>query len=259
MRVRLYRRQGAPADRVVLFHNPVYQRRYAHWEVFLRSLIERVPVALMAGPWHFERTGAGRFPGEGTINPNPYRLYESFRQWCHDHHATVRLLERQVQLRVVAEIGFSLGGFQILTLASAGEIDVPMVTMSATNRYAWGLWNGMMGQNLKAGMQAVGIDYERLLEMTRELQLERHVPALRGRPTMYVYGGHDYVDPPPSLERLREALQPTRTLFLPRAGHGGVTVRVRRVMGGVVDFLSETGALDQGPGCYHSRSSGRRP
>lgn len=243
--VRVYRRQDASAtDRVVLFHHPLYQRWHGTWEFFLGPLIEHVPVALMAGPWHFQRAGAGRFPGEGTINPNPYRLFEAVRQWCHDHHATVRLLEREAQLRVVAEIGYSLGGFQILNLASAGEIEVPFVTVSSTNRYAWGLWNGIMAHNLKAGMRAVGIDYERLAEMTRELQVERHVVALRGKPTMYVYGGHDYVDPPPSLERLREALQPTRTLFFPKVGHAGIVLRARRVMAEVLDFLRETGAVD---------------
>jgi pimeloyl-ACP methyl ester carboxylesterase len=245
--VRVYRRPGAPADdRVVLFHNPLYQRHYGLWEFFLGPLIDHVPVAMMAGPWHFERTGACRFPGEGTCNPNPYRLLESLRQWCHDHHAAVRLLEQEARLRVVAEIGYSLGGFHILTLASAGEIDVPLVTVSATNRYAWGLWNGVMGHGLKAGMREVGIDYDRLLEMTREIQVERHVAALRGKPTMYVYGGHDYVDPPPSLERLREALQPMRTLVFPRTGHATVALRARRVMTEVVDFLRETGSLDAG-------------
>jgi hypothetical protein len=245
VRVRVYHRRDAPAaDRVVLFHHPVYQRFYRLWEFFLGPLIEQVPVALMAGPWHFERRHACRFPGEGTVNPNPYRLYEALRQWCHDHHATVRLLERQAQLRVVAEIGYSLGGFQILNLASAGEIDVPLVTVSCTNRYAWALWNGVMGYNLKLGMQEVGIDYRRLLEMTRELELERHVTALRDRPTMYVYGGHDRVDPPPSLERLREALQPMRTLFFPGTGHVGSGLRPQRLMTEVVDFLRQTGALD---------------
>ena len=243
--VRVYRRQGAQAaDHVVLFHHPLYQRWHGVWEFFLGPLIEHVPVAIMAGPWHFQRSAACRFPGEGTVNPNPYRLFESLRQWCHDHHATVRLLEREARLRVVAEIGYSLGGFQILNLASAGEIDVPLVTVSSTNRYAWGLWNGVMGHNIKAGMRAVGIDYERLAEMTRELQAERHVAVLRGTPTLYVYGGHDYVDPPPSLERLREQLQPTRTLFFPKTGHAGIVFRARRVMTEVLEFLLETGALD---------------
>lgn len=202
-----------------------------------------MPVAQMAGPWHFERVGASRFPGEGTVNPNPYRLYEALRQWCHDHHATVRLLEREARLRVSAEVGYSLGGFQLLILAGSGEIDVPLVTASATNRYAWGLWNGVIGHNLRAGMRKVGIDEARLREMTRELQAERHVAALRGKPTLYIYGSHDFVDPPPSLERLREALQPELTLRFPRTGHAGVAVRLRRSMDAVIDFLREHDAL----------------
>jgi pimeloyl-ACP methyl ester carboxylesterase len=257
VRVRVYRRSGAPVtDRVVLFHHPVYQRRYSLWELFLKPLINQVPVALMVGPWHFERTGAGRFPGEGSINPNPYRFYESMRQWSHDHHATVRLLERQARLRVVAEMGYSLGAFQLLNLASAGEVDVPLVTVSATNRYAWGLWNGVVGHNLKAGIQAAGIDYDRLAEMTHEVQLERHVTSLRGKPTMYIYGSRDRVDPAPSLDRLREALQPTRTLRLP-TGHAGIAFRARRLMAEVADFLRQTGALESAAGAAADRSEAR--
>jgi len=245
---------GPPADRVVLFHHPLYQRTYGLWENFLGPLVEHVPVALMAGPWHFERAQGSRFPGEGTINPNPYRLYESLRQWCHDHDATVRLLEERAGLRVVAEVGYSLGGFQVLMLAAAGGIDVPLVTVSSTNRYAWGLYHGLLGHELKRGMQEVGIDYEKLAEMTRELEVERHVAVLRDRPTMYVYGGHDYVDPPPSLDRLVEALRPTRTLFLPWTGHAAIAFRGRRVMPEVRDFLCEAGVLagDPPPGAEGS-------
>jgi pimeloyl-ACP methyl ester carboxylesterase len=106
------------------------------------------------------------------------------------------------------------------------------------------LWNGVVGHNLKAGIQAAGIDYDRLAEMTREAQLERHVTSLRGKPTMYVYGARDRVDPAPSLDRLREALQPTRTLLLP-TGHAGIAFRARRLMAEVGEFLRQTGALER--------------
>ena len=166
------------------------------------------------------------------------------RQWCHDHHAAVRLLRREAGLTTVAEIGYSLGGFQLLTLAGAGEIGVPMVTIAATNRYAWGLWNGVMGHNLKEAMRSIGIDYDRLLEMTREIQVERHVAGLRGRPILYVYGGQDPVDPSPSLDRLRRALQPRRTLLLPRTGHAAMALIPQRVMPEILRFLRDSGALD---------------
>jgi pimeloyl-ACP methyl ester carboxylesterase len=197
----------------------------------------------MAAPWQFERAGGARFPGEGTINPNPWRLYESLRQWCHDHEATVRLLEREARLRVVAEVGYSLGGFQLLLLAGAGKVEVPLVTVAATNRYAWGLWNGVMGHHLKRGLAAAGIGFERLHAMTRELEAERHVAPLRDRATLYVYGGRDLVDPHPSLERLRDALRPTRTLCFPWTGHAGIALRRGHVMAAVRGFLAESGAL----------------
>jgi len=258
VQLRLFSRSDTPpGERVVLFHHPVYQRLYRLWEHFLAPLADRVPVAMMAAPWQFERAGSTRFPGEGTINPNPYRLYEALRQWCHDHHATVQLLESEARLRVVAEIGYSMGGFQTLMLAGAGGIDVPLVTISATNRYAWGLWNGVMAHHLNAGMRAVGIDYERLHTMTRELEAERHVAPLRGRSTMYVYGARDLVDPYPSLERLRDALQPTRTLCFPWTGHAGVSFRRSHVISGVHGFLQASGALGSSTAPARDRSVAR--
>jgi hypothetical protein len=240
---RLYRPAGeGTPDRVVLFHHPVYQRRWAPWAWFLAPLIRRVPVAVMAAPYHFRRTGEGRFPGEGTVNPNPARLYESVRQWCWDHQATVRALEQPVGLRTVAEIGYSMGGFHLLLLASAGRIDAPLVTIAATNRYAFGLTHGISGRGLLRAMARAGIDETHLVAWTDAAQLERYVPRLRGRPTLYVRGIHDWIDPAPSLERLEQALRPTRSLTL-FAGHGTLLLHRRRILGEVCDFLEEFRAL----------------
>ena len=53
----------------------------------------------------------------------------------------------------------------------------------------------------------------------------------------------DLVDPHPSLERLREALRPGRTLRFPWTGHAGVTLRRAHELAAVHGFLEENGAL----------------
>lgn len=242
----LWRSRARPThDQVVIFHHPVYQYSRLFWRWFLRDLIERVPVALMAAPYHFERTPPGWFPGEGTINPNPARLFEAIRQWFADQKATAAALRQWCGLRPAAVIGFSLGGFQSLLAASAGELDLPVVSISSTNRYAYGLIHGVLGQSLISAMREVGIDEARLHRMVDSLQLERYVPRINGQAVLYVTGDYDRVDPPPSLERLEQSLRPTQAVHF-KTGHGTITLYRRRILGAILEFLAEQGVLGSG-------------
>jgi hypothetical protein len=247
VRLRLYRPQEPVAtDRVVLFHHPFYQRRWMIWEWFLEDLIRQVPVAIVASPNHFERVAPGRFPGEDTVNPNPARLFRALRQWCWDHQAVVGALRESAGLNVAAEIGYSLGGFQTYLLATTGRIEVPIVSIASTNRYAHGLLRGIMGAGVVRGMRTVGLDARRLATMTRSLSLEKHVHVLHGHDVMYVRGLHDRVDPPPSLDRLERALKPTRSLSL-NSGHATLLRLRTTILQEISDFLADTTGLELRP------------
>jgi pimeloyl-ACP methyl ester carboxylesterase len=227
---------------VVLFHHPAYQNRWRTWSWFTADLIARSPVAMMAAPHHFQRKETGRFAGEGTCNPNPARMFEALRQWCWDHQAMVAALGSTHGLCVTAEIGYSLGAFQIMLLASAGRIDVPIVSIASTNRYAFGLTHGIVGGGLLRAMRKVGIDRDRLFAMTDSIQLERYAHCLRTRPVLYMRGSRDWVDPAPSLDRLESALRPTRAITL-NAGHSNLLLRRRKIFREAIRFLEEAGAL----------------
>jgi pimeloyl-ACP methyl ester carboxylesterase len=206
---------GRPA---LLFHHPLFQRRWRKWEWFLAPFLARMPVAAMAAPYHMGRTPAGEFPGESSVNPNPWRLFQAIRQWTWDQAAASRILEERFGLRPAAVLGFSLGAFQSLLAASAGVLTLPVVSVACTNRYAFGVRHGVLSAGLRDGFHRAGIDAARLEHMVRSLELERHVAPLHGRPVLHVRGLHDFVDPPPSGERLEAALQPLRALRL-HAGH----------------------------------------
>jgi pimeloyl-ACP methyl ester carboxylesterase len=105
--------------KALVFHHALLQKYWGLWEWFLAPFAQRFPVVMMAAPYHFERTPAGWFPGEGTVNPNPWRLYESMRQWCWDQKALMTALPEAVGLEPVAVAGFSLGAFQSLLVASS--------------------------------------------------------------------------------------------------------------------------------------------
>ena len=228
---------AAPDAPLLLFHHPVYQRRWARWEWWLSPLYRKVPLAVLAGPYHFERTPDGQFPGEGAINANPARLYQAIRQWCWDHEAAVDLVRNTFGRELIADVGFSLGGFQLLALASAGRVQAPIVTISATNHYAWGLTHGLIGSGLRRAIAQGGLDSEQFYRWTAALKMERHVESLRGHRLLYIYGGLDRVDPPPSLERLEEALQPEKVVQI-RAGHGTILLHRRRIAAEIMDFLN---------------------
>jgi pimeloyl-ACP methyl ester carboxylesterase len=230
------------ADRKALvFHHALFQRYWGLWEWFLAPFAQRFPVVMMAAPFHFERTPRGWFSGEGTVNPNPWRLYESIRQWSWDQKALMQALPEAAGLDPVAVVGFSLGAFQSLLVASAGGLaKAPLVSVAATNRYAFGLRHGILGRGTLAGLRRAGIDGDRLDRMVDAVQLERYVPRLRGRPVLYVAGRHDRVDPPPSSHRLEAALAPTRSIWLD-LGHGTVVLERARIAREVFRFLEENG------------------
>jgi pimeloyl-ACP methyl ester carboxylesterase len=230
------------ADRMALvFHHALFQRYWGIWEWFLAPFAQRFPVVMMAAPFHFERRPVGWFPGEGTVNPNPWRLYESIRQWSWDQKALMDVLPEATGLDPVAVVGFSLGAFQSLLVAASGGIpDVPLVSVAATNRYAFGLRHGMLGQGTLTGLRRAGIDGDRLDRMVDAIQLERYVSRLRGRPVFFITGRHDRVDPPPSPHRLEAALAPTRSLWL-NSGHGTVMFERARIAKEVFRFLEENG------------------
>lgn len=243
--LRLYRATGSTdGGPVVVFHHPVYQYNWKIWRWFVTPLVEHVRVAVMAAPYHFGRTPPGWFPGEGTINPNPVRLYEAIRQWVADQRAARRLLREESGIAPVATVGYSLGAFQTLLAASFGEELLPIVSIASTSRYAWGLQRGPLGKPIIRAMGRAGIDEARLERMVWAMQLERHVHGLRGRPVLFIHARFDEVDPPPSSARLQEALQPLRSVALP-AGHASLALYRRRIASEAFDFLRRCGALDR--------------
>lgn len=243
--LRLYRAPGTPRDGpVLLFHHPVFQYNWNLWRWFVTPLTGYLPVAVMAAPYHFGRTPPGWFPGEGTINPNPLRLFEAIRQWIADQRAARRVLRQAAGMEPVATVGYSLGAFQSLLAASFGEPLLPIVSIASTNRYAWGLLKGPLGRTVIRAMRQVGIDTPRLERMVSTMRLEQHVDRLRGKPVLFVFGRYDEVDPHPSTARLEAALRPARSLRLP-AGHASLALFRRRIAREAVEFLHSCGALER--------------
>jgi pimeloyl-ACP methyl ester carboxylesterase len=241
LKFRLYRpERPAPHRQVVVFHHALYQNWWPLWEWFLSDLIDRMPVAMMAGPYHFGRVPAGEYPGESVCNPNPFKLFEALRQWTWDQRAVHAALDEQFDLAPSAVIGFSFGAFQTLLATSVGILDLPIVSIASTNRYAYGVFNGVLSRGIKEGLLRVGIDEARLEAMTASLQLERWVTNLDGHPILYIDGVHDRVDPPPSLERLKAALRPARAVHLP-AGHGTLVLHRQRIAEEMVRFFETVG------------------
>jgi pimeloyl-ACP methyl ester carboxylesterase len=206
------------------------------------DLVRRTPVVVLAPPHHFERRRPRECGGERSFCANPWRLFEALRQWAWDQAALTTALREVIGLSPSATIGFSLGGFQTLLLASASALDGPLVTIAATNRYAHGVLRGVVGADVLQQSKRAGIYPLALYHMTRSVQLDRYVHRLRGRDVLYIDGLYDEVDPPPSLERLRLALAPSRTLRLP-AGHATLLLWRRRIAAETASFLTAVGAL----------------
>lgn len=227
---------------VVVFHHAMRQDSWGFWEKFNRALVARVPVAIMAAPHHFERKRPGEFAGQRTCSANPWELFVAVRQWCWDHQALRQALLEHFGLRTSAVVGFSLGAFQSLLLAAAGRIEVPIVAMAPTSRYAYGVQHGWLGGNIMRQLSLVGIDYERLQELTRSLQLHLYGDRIDGERVLFIEGCYDRVDPPPSIPLLRDSLRPRRTIALP-CGHGSLVLWRSHVAREVDHFFETLGVL----------------
>lgn len=260
--VRIHRRD--PVDRgtpAILFHHPLYQKRWEAWDWFLAPLAARAPVAMMAAPFHFRRAPRGEFAGEGYVNPNPWRLYSAVRQWTWDEAATRVLLEERVGHPARAIVGFSLGAFQSLLLAAAGGLDLPIVSIACTNRYGYGVFHSPIARGLREALRRLGIDRDRFEEAVDAMQLERWAPALHGRPVLWIVGRHDRVDG--SLDRLERALRPEEALHVD-AGHATLLFYRSRVQDAIAGFLEARGIIDprgtrprRRPGARSGGSAGR--
>lgn len=244
--------------RVVVFHHPMRHDDWRVWEWFLAPLAQHVPVALMAGPHHFERCMPGEFGGQRVCNANPWRLYEAVRQWTWDQAALRTALIEHFGLLPTAVLGFSLGAYQTLLAAAAGCLDgLPLAVVGTTSRYAWGLQHGWAGRDIYAALRGVGIDDARLARMTRAIDLEHYVDRLKTRDVLFVEGIYDRVDPPPSVDRLVKRLQPSRHVQL-EAGHGTLLLWRSRILGEVRDFLASCEAIDIAPPIAEARSQRRQ-
>lgn len=236
---------GAGTGRVVLFHHPVFQRRWEAWAWFLADLRARIPVAMMAAPWHYARNPRGHFPGEGFLNPNPWNLYASLRQWSWDQLAARELLRDRHGLEPAAVVGFSLGAFQSL-LAAAGGFGggLPIVSIASTNRYAHAIRYGTLGEGMRLALRQVGLSPERFERMTAAIELDRYASRLDGNKVLFVAGRHDDVDPQPSIERLERALRPGRSVHLD-AGHATLLLYRSRVWAEMREFFESAGVIDR--------------
>ncbi len=238
--LRVLRPRRRPAERrVIVFHHPLYQKRWLAWEWFLADVLERFPVAMLAAPYHLSRIPAGQFAGEGTVNPNPWRLFTAIRQWCADQAAALRVLREVAGLEPVAVAGYSLGAFQSILASAAGVLDLPLAAIASTNRYAFGVHEGVLAHGLRKAMEAATVDRARLERMTESLQAERWAPQVK-QPVLWIHGRWDRVDPPPSGERLEAALRPARSVHLD-SGHATVVFERRRVGAALLEFLSDNG------------------
>ena len=227
--------------KAIVFHHALLQRHWAIWEWFVAPLARRFPVVMLAAPYHFDRTPKGQYPSEGMVNPNPWRLYEGLRQWAWDHKALLNGLPSTTGFEPAAVVGFSLGAFNSILAAAMGAIEgLPLAAIASTNRYAHGLFEGVLGGGTVDGLRRAGIERDRLERMVEAIQLERYAPALTGRSVLFIAGRHDRVDPAPSPQRLEKALAPRRSVWLD-AGHGTVVLQRERVGREILAFLEEEG------------------
>jgi len=128
---RLYRRRAEPASPVVvLSHGWAHEGMRGIEMLYVEPLLKAgFSVAVLAHPFHFERTPAGTYSGELMVSGDVVLTVEAFRQSVADMMGLINWL-RDTGSRTVGLIGYSLGGYLAGLVACLRE-DLEFVVIGA--------------------------------------------------------------------------------------------------------------------------------
>ena len=162
---RLYRRKAAPrAPVVVLSHGWAHEGMRAIELLYIEPLLRAgFSVALLAHPFHFERTPAGTYSGELMVSGDVVLTVEAFRQSVADLMGLISWL-RDTGNRTVGLLGYSLGGYLAALVACLRE-DLDFVVIGAAGGSVVSpILDTGLGVNVREDLSKSGMHERRSLE-----------------------------------------------------------------------------------------------
>jgi dienelactone hydrolase len=197
-----------------------------------------VAAALLALPYHLDRTPAGYRSGELAIQPDPAKLRAAVLQSVLDVRRSVDWLSTRSDLDTsrLGIVGTSLGAI-VATAASAVD---PRFTSAA---FVLGgvdlagiLWNSSRVVAERETLRRLGFTEARLREALSDVEpaglLKQHAPAT----SLVIAADYDTVVPPAATNQLIDLLHEPKTVRL-RTGHFGGVFAEREITRTVGEFF----------------------
>jgi pimeloyl-ACP methyl ester carboxylesterase len=194
---------------VVLSHGWAHGALRGLEVIFIEPLLQAGwSVALLAHPFHFDRTPAGTFSGEMMVTGDVCLTVEAFRQSVSDLSAVVSWLRREQPAGPgpVGLMGYSLGGYTAALLACA-RADLEFVVIgSAGDSVASVILDTGLGVNVREDLSWSGMHQrENLTRAWSVISPGRMKPLVARDRILLVSGRYDRIMLPQSVDALAAA------------------------------------------------------
>ena len=194
---------------------------------------------VLALPYHFSRRARGTRSGELMVTPDLGRMLAATRQAVADSLAAADML-RRAGAPLVALVGVSLGGW-VAALAAACEADLDAVLLVVpVTEPAFLVERLAILKVQRRALLEAGItrhEIETVLERVTPRNLQ---PAVEKDRLFFLYGDHDLVTPPETVDRLWRAWgRPPRAVY--PHGHFTLVLLERRLFPEIGRFLEVRG------------------
>jgi len=194
---------------------------------------------VLALPYHFSRRVRGTRSGELMVTPNLGRMLAATRQAVADSLAAAHML-RRAGAPLVAVVGVSLGGWvAAMAAACETELDAVVLVVPVTEPALLVERLAILKPQRRALLEA-GIT-RREIETVLERVTPRNLrPAVARERLFFLYGDHDVITPPETVDRLWRAWgRPPRGVY--PHGHFTLVLFERRLFPEIGRFLELRG------------------
>lgn len=238
VRLVLPKRRTGPVPVVLLLH--FWGAADQRIERSLASDLARsgVASALVALPYHMERTPPGSRSGERAILPDPNHLISTMTQAVLDVRRTVDFLVTRPEFDRdrVGLAGTSLGSIVgSLVYAVEPRINTAAFMLGGID-VAHILWHSSRVVKVRDELRRQGFTEDKLRLALEPIEPTRYLNSRAGR-TFVIGGKFDTVVPPADTQKLINALPSSEKLWLDTGHYGGVFVQ-RRIMKLVAQFFA---------------------
>lgn len=197
--------------------------------------------AVLALPYHIDRTPPGERSGERAVQPDSGRLRETLAQGVADVRRALDWAETRPEIdpRRFAVAGTSLGSLVAAACFAVDDrIQAGAFVLGGAD-FAHVFWNSSRTVSLRDAMRNRGYTEARLREELASVEPALRLAGARARPALVVSAKFDTVVPARSTKALVDAIPGAQTIVLDTGHYGGSLVQ-NSILRSATEFFART-------------------